>query len=137
MKMKARLASIALAFVCVFSSLPAASPIPSGLRSGIVCDDATIAAARALTDQGWVYTMPRPKSPQAAWGNRDGRTTWYVGYWTNAKTRATSSKQPTKDPDGNYVGDGLGGPSWRRGGSPPPPSKIEWLCSKDGGIPPR
>ena len=81
------------------------------------------------------YT-PEPKSRQAAWGNRDGRTTWWVGYWVNAKTDASSSSQPTFDANGHWVGDGRGFTAWRRGGSPRVPSKVEWLCSVSGRIPP-
>lgn len=33
-----------------------------------------IEEAYSLASQGWRYTLPRPKSPQAAWGNTDGRT---------------------------------------------------------------
>ena len=136
-KIRAWFFSVAIALVCAFPCSGASSAIPQPLRGGIVCDDATIAVASALSNQGWIYIMPRPKSAQAAWGNRDGRTIWWIGYWSNKKTGAKSLKQPTKNPDGAPGGDGLGGPSWRRGGSPPLPSKIEWLCSQDGGIPPQ
>jgi hypothetical protein len=81
--------------------------------------------------------MPEPKSHQAAWGNHDGRTTWWVGYWVNRRTGATSSSQPKMDSTGEFVGDGNGFRAWRRGGTPRPPSKIEWLCSSYGGMPPR
>ncbi len=101
------------------------------------CDKTTIERAVALHRAGWVYIMPQPKSPQAAWGNRDGRTTWYVGYWLNERAHVTSLTQPVKDDKGEFVGDGSGGPRWRRGGSPFAPTKIEWLCSKAGGIPPK
>lgn len=111
--------------------------IPSGLRKGdFSCDQATIQTALELKRAGWTYIMPEPKSPQAAWGNRDGRTTWWVGYWVNKQNNSTSSTQPKKDASGQLVGDGNGSRSWRRGGSPPPPTKIEWLCSDFGGIPP-
>jgi hypothetical protein len=81
--------------------------------------------------------MPEPKSRQAAWGNYDGRTTRWVGYWVNGRIGATSSAQPAKNSNGEWVGDGNGYRSWRRGGTPPSPTKIEWLCSSYGGIPPR
>jgi hypothetical protein len=112
--------------------------IPSELRQGsFSCDRATIEKALALNRAGWVCVMPRPKSPQAAWGNPDGRTTWWVGYWSNEKTRATSLSAPEKDDKGQLVGDGNGGSRWRRGGCPLAPSKIEWLCSKSGRVSPR
>src|SRR2546425_8373521 len=71
------------------------------------------------------------------WDNRDGRTTWWVGYWVNDKDRSTSSGQPKKDENAKLVGDGKGFKAWRRGGSPPRPTRIEWLCSKMGGVEPR
>jgi hypothetical protein len=111
--------------------------IPSELRArNFTCDKATIQTAIAIRHAGWTYIMPQPKSPQAAWGNRDGRTTWWIGYWINGKNDATSLTQPIAKADSQWVGDGKGGHIWRRGGSPPPPSKIEWLCSTHGGIPP-
>jgi len=109
--------------------------IPSELRGGIKADSATIQKALEMKKQGWVYIMPEPKSPQAAWGNHDGRTTWWVGYWVNEKADETSSVEPVLE-NGKYVGDGHGSPGWRRGGTPPPPTKIEWLLSKSGGIKP-
>jgi hypothetical protein len=112
--------------------------IPSELRQGEVsCDKATIQAALELKRAGCDYVMPEPKSPQARWGNRDGRTTWWIGYWQNKKAHLMSSKQPAKDEKREWIADGLGGPAWRRGGSPPRPSKIQWLCSESGGIAPR
>jgi hypothetical protein len=82
--------------------------------------------------------MPAPKSRQAAWGNYDRRTTWYDGYWTNLKTHATSSLQPIKDANGQWIGDGQGGRThYRNGGSPAAPTEVEWLCSTSDGIPPR
>ncbi len=126
----------ALFFVCAAACLAATTSVPPPLRGGIDCDNATIALALELSQQGWVYIMPQPKSPQAAWGNRDGRTTWWIGYWADEQTNATSVAQPKRDTNGRYVGDGLGRPRWRRGGSPPLPTKFEWLCSRSGGIPP-
>lgn len=110
--------------------------IPSELRGGIQADQATIQKALEMKHQGWIYIMPAPKSAQAAWGNRDGRTTWWLGYWVNGKTKQTSSEEPVLK-DGKYVGDDQGVRVWRRGGSAPAPSKIEWLLSNGGGIPPR
>ena len=56
------------------------------LRPGVKATlDQTQTACEMLA-QGWKYTMPVPKSAQAAWGNGDGRTTWYNGYWYNSKT---------------------------------------------------
>src|SRR5271157_3879554 len=82
------------------------------------CDKATIKTAVELKRSGWTYIIPEPKSPQAAWGNHDGRTTWCVGYWVNGTTGATSSTQPTKRSDGGWLGDGYGHRTWRRGGTP-------------------
>jgi len=110
--------------------------IPTELRSGIKADNTTIQKALEMKRQGWIYVMPEPKSAQAAWGNRDGRTTWWVGYWTNDKTGETSSIEPVLNNE-KYVGNGQGVRVWRRGGSPPPPTKIEWLLSKSGGIKPK
>ena len=111
--------------------------IPPELRKGdFSCDKATIQTALELKHAGWTYIMPEPKSPQAKWGNHDGRTTWWVGYWVNKQNNSTSSTQPKKDANGQLAGDGKGSRSWRRGGSPPTPTKIEWLCSDFGGIPP-
>jgi hypothetical protein len=114
------------------------SAMPTGLRPGdFSCDKATIQTAAELKNTGWTYIMPEPKSPQAAWGHLDGRTTWWVGYWVNGRSGATSRSQPAMDSNGQSVGDGEGGPAWRRGGTPPPPTKTEWMCSSFGGIPPR
>ena len=111
--------------------------IPSELRTGTFpCDKATIQTALELKHAGWSYIMPEPKSPQAAWGNSDGRTTWWIGYWINKNNNSTSLSQPQKDSNGQFVGDGKGMRAWRRGGTPKPPTKIEWLCSDYGGIPP-
>lgn len=110
--------------------------IPTPLRGGIKVDQDTISIALAMQEQGWAYTMPRPKSKQARWGNTDGRTTWWVGYWYNEKTKKYSSATP-KLKDGVCLGNGKGGSGWRRGGSPRRPTKLEWLLSKSGGIPPK
>ncbi len=112
--------------------------IPSFLRGGISADSATISAAIELHDQGWKYIMPRPKSAQAAWGNGDGRTTWWYGYWQNGKTGAVSKADPVKRSNGLYYGDSQDlRNTWRNGGSPLTPTKLEWLLSSSGGVPPR
>jgi hypothetical protein len=106
------------------------------LRPGVTASDSDRQTASSLCEQGWKYVMPKPKSPQATWGNHDGRTTWFVGYWTNSTTRATSAKQPVRGADGICAGSGAAvSGAWRRGGSPALPSKVEWLCSLDGGPP--
>jgi hypothetical protein len=131
------LVALMLGVVSYASAANATNSIPRELRfSAVSCDKSTIQKAVELKHAGWTYIMPEPKSPQAAWGNHDGRTTWWVGYWVNGKTRATSSAQPTRDSDGQWIGDESGGRAWRRGGTPQPPTKIEWLCSSFGGIPP-
>ena len=111
--------------------------IPPDLRSAsFACDRDTIRLALDLKHAAWTYNMPEPKSPQAAWGNTDGRTTWWIGYWTNKRDRSTSSTQPKTNDAGKLAGDDKGVRAWRRGGSPPTPTKIEWLCSESGGIEP-
>ena len=84
-----------------------------------------------LAKQGWRYTLPQPKSRQAAWGNNDGRTTWWYGYWYNETRHVYSKTKPKKSKSGLYIGDGqkLNG-YYRNGGSPPYPSKIELILSK-------
>ena len=74
--------------------------------------------------------MPRPKSSKAAWGNSDGRTTWWSGYWMNTLSGRASMEQPSEADA--YRGDGIK-PGWRRGGSPANPTDIQWLCSESGG----
>jgi hypothetical protein len=110
--------------------------LPSFLRQGIQADVATQTTAVEMHKQGWRYTMPDPKSAQARWGNTDGRTTWWYGYWSNAKTNPAqvSKTQPQKNGCGLYYGDGqdLRG-TWRRGGTAANPTKLEWLLSASGG----
>jgi Protein of unknown function (DUF3157) len=114
------------------------SQIPSFLRSGIQVDKETLAHAVELHSQGWKYTMPQPKSRQAAWGNGDRRTTWWYGYWENEKTGVVSEVDPAKRSNGIYYGDSQNlKMHWRNGGSPPLPTKLEWLLSTSGGIPPQ
>ena len=66
--------------------------IPDFLRKGISVDAETIAIAVEMYLQGWRYTMPRPKSAQAAWGNSGGRTTWFYGYRYNTKINVYSKE---------------------------------------------
>jgi hypothetical protein len=111
------------------------------LRGGITTDQQTINIALDMQNQGWEYIMPQPKSPEAAWGNTDGRTTWWNGYWYNIKTGQYSSITPykkfnEKTNNVQYIGNGINPQGWRRGGSPRRPNKFEWLLSKHGGIKP-
>jgi len=111
--------------------------IPSFLRQGISANKATIITAVKMYLQGWRYTMPEPKSAQAAWGNYDGRTTWFYGYWHNIKIEAVSSSTPILKSNGRFVGDGQDQRNYyRNGGSPRWPTKIEWLLSESGGVEP-
>lgn len=128
--------SLLLAFFLVISFSLTAQSIPSTLRQGVSADQSTINIAFEMQKQGWEYIMPQPKSAKAAWGVRDGRTTWWVGYWQNETTSQTSSTTPELS-KGKYIGDDNGGRSWRRGGSPGAPSVLEWLLSKSGGVEPR
>jgi len=84
--------------------------------------DATDAEKRQAVEmykQGWRYTMPQPKSRQAAWGNRDGRTTWWYGGWVNEKLNRYSKTTPTKRENGLYLGDAQNNIGmWRNGGTP-------------------
>lgn len=84
----------------------------------------------SLAAQGWRYTLPQPKSAQAAWGNSDGRTTWWYGYWKNSQTSKHSSTKPKRSNAGIWVGDdqNMAG-YYRRGGSPTYPSKVELILS--------
>ena len=120
---------------------PTVVPPPSehewrSLRAGIKADERTLATAILMQRQHWRYVMPRPKGPQAAWGNTDKRTTWWIGYWHQTATNRCSSKTPELE-DQAYHGDGLGRGRWRRGGSPRAPSKLQWLLSEKGGVKPR
>ena len=109
-----------------------ASDADPTLRPGRDASESDLAAARELLVRGWIYVMPRPKSSKAAWGNRDGRTTWWAGHWRNTSTGRTSMERPSAADD--FRGDGTE-PGWRRGGSPADPTDIQWLCSKSGGPP--
>jgi len=104
------------------------------LRKGISASDVEIKTACEMLSQGWKYTMPRPKSAQAAWGNSDGRTTWYYGYWYNQKTNSYSDKTPVKKNSGMYLGDNQDhSNTWRNGGSPLMPDVYMFLLSDSGG----
>ena len=117
------------------ADLPGTPPSTDGveLRPGREVSDADRGTARELVARGWKYVMPRPKSSRAAWGNDDGRTTWWSGHWMNTTSNRASTVQPS--PDDGFQGDGIK-PDWRRGGSPPPPTDVQWLCSDSGGPPP-
>ena len=111
--------------------------LPDFLRQGIQADVATQTTAVEMYLQGWRYKMPAPKSTQAAWGNSDGRTTWWYGYWHSTSTEQVSDTQPVKKENGLYEGDNQDHRySYRRGGSPRYPNKVEWLLSEYGGVPP-
>jgi hypothetical protein len=108
--------------------------IPPNLRQGIKATRQEIITALEMFSQGWRYNMPRPKSPQASWGNRDGRTTWFYGWWHNEKTNLYSDKTPQKSGDGIYLGDNQNNSNkWRNGGSPGRPDVYMYLLSKNGG----
>ncbi len=111
--------------------------IPNFLRSGISAGKQTLVIAVKIYLQGWRYSMPKPKSSQAGWGNADGRTTWWKGYWYNNKTYKYSRSQPKKATDGYFYGDNQNEKNyWSNGGSPRTPSKIDWLLSSSGGTKP-
>ncbi|MDD5265061.1 MAG: DUF3157 family protein [Candidatus Bipolaricaulis sp.] len=119
-----------------FSSL-APNSLPPFLRQGTQADVAAQTTAVEMYLQGWRYAMPLPKSAHAAWGNTDGRTTWFYGYWCNILTNQVSKTQPQKKENGLYYGDGQDLRNmWRNGGSPAYPTKLEWLLSASGGVPP-
>jgi hypothetical protein len=136
MRNKFKITSLIILSCLFFTNLYAQSSIPNSLRQGISIDKNTISITQEMQNQGWSYIMPEPKSAQARWENTDGRTTWWIGYWINKNTNQTSLKTPEKV-NGKYAGDNQGSHSWRRGGSPNAPSKLEWLLSIYGGIAPR
>lgn len=110
--------------------------IPDFLRQGIRVDKQTLTTAVEMYLQGWRYTMPRPKSSKASWGNNDGRTTWWKGYWYNKKNKY-SRTTPEKQSNGYYNGDAQKEKGyWSNGGSPRYPNKLEWLLSSYGGVKP-
>lgn len=117
-----------------FSTLSSIT-LPEFLRQGFQVAVSIQTTAVEMYLLGWRYTMPIPKSSQAAWGNSDGRTTWYYGYWYNSLTDRVSATQPLKKENGLYYGDGQDHRrDYRRGGSPRLPTKLEWLLSQSGGV---
>jgi hypothetical protein len=111
--------------------------IPVFLRQGINVDKQTLIVAVEHYLQGWVYVMPVPKSKQAYWGNDDGRTTWWAGYWFNNKSNKYSESTPEKHSNNYYYGDDQNYKgTWRNGGSPDYPTKTEWLLSSIEGVMP-
>ena len=92
------------------------------------------ALARKLRDAGWEFMLPYPKSKMAAWSKQGGNTTWWPGYWRNAKLGTTSRTQPAGDA---LKGDGKPAPKgddFTKTGAPGRVSWVEWLCS-DAGAP--
>jgi hypothetical protein len=78
--------------------------------------------------------LPYPKSKMAAWSKQGGNTTWWPGYWRNAKLGTTSRTQPAGDA---LKGDGKPAPKgddFTKTGAPGRVSWVEWLCS-DAGAP--
>lgn len=87
-----------------------------------------------MYEQGWVYTMPKPKSSKAAWDKSDGRTTWYNGWRYNSTTKIYSDTTPKKSNSGIFLRDNQNNSnSWRKGGSPRKPDIYMFLLSKSGG----
>jgi hypothetical protein len=87
------------------------------------------ALAKRLKDAGWEYMLPYPKSKAAAWGKKGGTTTWWPGYWRNAKLGTTSRAQPE---GGGLKGDGKPAPKgdeFIKTGGPGRVSWVEWLCA--------
>ena len=112
--------------------------IPIFLRGGIFCKRELLIVATEMYLQGWKYTMPYPKSNQAAWGNYDGRTTWWYGYWYNWITKKYSSETPIKKLNGKYFGNEVDLTDvYHYGGCPRFPNELEWLLSEEGGVNPK
>jgi hypothetical protein len=106
----------------------------ANLRNGVSSSEAEILAACEMYEQGWTYTMPRPKSSKAAWGVSDGRTTWFNGWWYNSKTKKYSDTTPKKSSSGLYLGDKQNSSNtWSNGGSPGRPDVFMFLLSGSGG----
>jgi hypothetical protein len=104
------------------------------LRKNIKATDIEIKTACEMLSDGWVYTMPKPKSAKAAWGISDGRTTWWYGFWYNEKTQLYSDSTPLKKSSGIYLGDNQNNSgSWKNGGSPKTPDIFMYLLSDSGG----
>ena len=117
-----------------FPDRPADSVRVTLRAASFPCDPETKAQALEIKRAGWTYVMPQRRNTQAGWA---ARSTWWLGYWTNAPTGTTSVAQPQRAPNGKLVGDGKEVRIWRRGSSPPTSTKLEWLCSDSGGIPPQ
>jgi hypothetical protein len=101
------------------------------IRAKYSASAAELEEAYSLASQGWRYTLPQPKSAQAAWGNYDGRTTWWYGYWKNLKTNKYSQNKPDLSESGVWTGDGQKFEGfYRKGGSPPNPTPIEFILSE-------
>ncbi|MCH4895855.1 hypothetical protein E0494_03990 [Marinilabiliaceae bacterium JC040] len=108
--------------------------IPSFLNQGIIVKASIIKEAILLYYQGWRYQMPIPKSRQACWGNCDGRTTWWYGYWYNIKNNSFSRSKPKQRANGLYIGDDQNQKGYyRKGGSPSKPTKLHLLLSFSDG----
>jgi hypothetical protein len=104
------------------------------LRKNIKATDIEIKTACEMLADGWIYTMPRPKSAKAAWGITDGRTTWWYGFWYNEKTQLYSDSTPIKKSSGIYLGDSQNNSgNWKNGGSPKKPDIFMYLLSDSGG----
>ena len=111
--------------------------LPAFLRQGIQVNVSTQTIAVEMYLQGWRYTMPVPKSAQAMWGNSDGRTTWFYGYWYNIVTDHVSSTEPENKENGMYLGDDQDLRNYYRGGGAPRfPTDLEWLLSQGEGVKP-
>ena len=113
--------------------------IPLFLRQGVQVDVLTQTIAVEMYLQSWRYTMPVPKSAQAMWGNSDGRTTSFYGYWYNIVSEQVSSTRPEKKKNGIYLGDCQDLRKYcgyRKGGTPSFPTDLQWLLSQSGGVKP-
>ena len=96
------------------------------------------ALAKRLVDAGWEFVLPAPKSKTAKWSLKGGNSTWWPGFWWNAKSGATSGAMPEEQRGAKqgFEGDGKPVPStkddWKSGGAPDRVSWVEWLCSEAG-----
>jgi len=104
------------------------------LRTGVNASEIELSTACEMLSQGWKYTMPEPRSAKAGWGVRDGRTTWWNGYWKNTKTGLYSNSTPVQGQSGLFLGDNQNrSGTWRNGGSPARPDIYMFLLSDSGG----
>lgn len=90
------------------------------------------ALAKKLKDAGWEYMLPYPKSKAASWSKKGDTTTWWPGYWRNAKRGTTSRTQPE---GGELKGDGKAAPAkdeFTKAGAPGRVSWVEWMCAVPG-----